>query len=96
LRDLALLPNRLDDVPVPSEKHVSVLLDAGEEPASFCALFGDGLGRGQALCVLPKPFGAEHLGADRLLHSRRSRGHGVSGGHWEFRVGTSKRANSIK
>ena len=51
LRDLTLLSNRLDDVPVPSEKHVSVLLDAGEEPASFCAFIADGLGRGQALGV---------------------------------------------
>jgi len=88
LRDLTLLSNRLDDVPVPSEKHPPVLADTGEKPAPPYAFIGGGLGRGQALGVLPKPFDTEHLGPDRLLHLRRSRDHALYDVHFEFR-GTS-------
>jgi hypothetical protein len=96
LRDLTLLSSRLDNAPVSSEKDLSVLLDAREESASLRTFIGDGLGRGQALGVLHEPFDAEHFGADRRLHSRWIRGHGVSGVHWEFCVTTLKRVNSIK
>ena len=106
MRDLTLLSHRLDDAAVPGEKHPSVLLDAGEDPASlpvlvqslaaFFAFIGDGLGRGQGLGMLAKPIDAVYLGADGLLHFRRSRDHGFSGAHFEFRVRTSERANSIK
>ncbi len=93
LRDLALLPNYLDDVPVSGEKHLTVLPNTGKQAASLFLCPGRGLGRGQALRVLREAFDAEHFGPDRQLHLRRSRDDGV---HFEFGVGSSQRARSIK
>ena len=46
LRDLTLLPNRLNDVPVPGKKYLAVLADTREESASSYAFIGGGVGRG--------------------------------------------------
>jgi hypothetical protein len=93
LRNLTLLSNRLDDVPVPCEEHLPVFADTGEESPSFGAFMCGGLGRGQALGVLLEPLDAEHLGADRLFHARQRRDHGIDGLHVAFRARTSERAH---
>ena len=95
LRDLTFLSNHFDDVPVPSEKHLAVLADSGEEQTASCALVGGGLGRSQAPSMLHEPFDPEYLGADRRWHGGRSRAHNVYSTHFRFRVGSSERPNAI-
>jgi hypothetical protein len=82
-RDLALLPNRFDDVSVCGQECASVLADPPEEIPSFGGLLGGALGRRQALGVFLEALDTEHLGADRLVHWRRSGDDGVGYGHEE-------------
>ncbi len=96
LGNLTLLSHRLDDVPVPGEKHLPILADAVEELASRCASLSGELGSGQALGVLLEPFDAEHLGADRLVLSGRSCDQDVQGVQFELRIAAAKRVRLIK
>ena len=65
-RDLALRPDRRDDVVIPGQEYAPVLADPGKKITSLASLAGLP-GRGQALRVLLEPLDAEELGADRLL-----------------------------
>ncbi len=82
-RDLALLPDRLHDVPVGGQKHASVLADPGEEILSSGRLLGTALGGGQAFAVLLQALDAEELGADRFIHLSGC-DDGVDGAHFEL------------
>ena len=73
LRDLVLLSNRLDNVPVPGEQYASVLAQSRKECSPFESLVGSRLGGGQTLRVFPEPLDAERLSADRLFQSRSDR-----------------------
>ena len=78
-RDLALLPDRLGDVPVRGQEDPPVLANPGEKIPSFGGLLGGACGRRQALGVLLQALGAKELGADRFFDLRRSGDRGVGG-----------------
>ena len=63
------------------EQHTSVFADPREECPALESFIGGRLGCGQTLRVLLKPFDAEHLGPDRLLHFRRRPAYRVDGVH---------------
>jgi hypothetical protein len=74
-RELALLQDRFDDVPIRVQKHAAVFADPGEEVPPPRGLRRGALSRGQTLGVLLQASDAKDLGSDRLFFVRRGDGH---------------------